>query len=44
MFEGPFGCSPEQTKFAEPMNDRAMRFIQRWKQETIIHILGVPVR
>lgn len=30
MFEGPFGQSPGQTTFAEPNNDRAMRFIQRW--------------
>ncbi len=29
VFEGPFGRSPEGTKFAEPKNDRAMRFIQR---------------
>ena len=32
MFEGPFGRSPGRTKFAEPSNDRAMRFIQRWSR------------
>ena len=29
VFKGPFGRSPERTKFAEPSGDRAMRFIQR---------------
>ena len=31
----PFG----RIKFAEPKNDRAMRFVQRRKQEATIHIL-----
>jgi hypothetical protein len=31
-FEGPFGRSPGRTKFAEPSNDRAVRFIQRWSK------------
>ena len=30
------------TKFAKPKNGRTMRFIQRWKQETTIHILRSP--
>src|SRR6478752_4941956 len=32
MFEGPFGRSPGRIKFAEPSNDRAVRFIQRWSR------------
>ena len=30
MFEGPFRRSPGRTKFSEPKNDTAMRFIRRW--------------
>ena len=39
MFEGPFGRSPGRTKFAEPSNDRAVRFIQRWSKKAAIHFL-----
>ena len=29
VFEGPFGRSPERTKFAEPSSDGVMRFYPR---------------
>jgi hypothetical protein len=32
VFEGSFGRSPERTKFAEPKNDTAMRFIHNWSR------------
>ena len=39
MFEGPLGQSPGRTKFAEPSNDRAVRFIQCWSKKGAIHFL-----
>ena len=44
VFEGPFGHSPGRTKFAEPINDTAMRFIHRWsttRPSTSCHHSGV---
>jgi len=39
MFEGPSGRSRGRTKFAEPSNARAVRFIQRWSRKGAIHFL-----
>ena len=39
MFEGPSGRSRGRTKFAEPSNDRAVRFIQRWSKKAAIYFL-----
>jgi len=39
MFEGPSGRSRGRTKFAEPSNGRAVRFIQRWSKKAAIHFL-----
>jgi len=33
------GLSASATKFAEPSNDRAVRFIQRWSKKAAIHFL-----
>jgi hypothetical protein len=33
------GLSTSATKFAEPSNDRAVRFIQRWSKKAAIHFL-----
>ena len=41
VFEGPFGRSPGRTKFAEPNNDRFMRFIHRWSSRPPLHFLFI---